>query len=40
MELFKASKSGKWDLKTKQREDNVTNPDELDEMDILNQGTV
>ena len=37
MELFKASKSGKWDLKKKAQEDNVTEPDELD---ILNQGTV
>lgn len=37
MELFKASKSGKWDLKTKKQEDNVTNPDELA---ILNQGRV
>jgi hypothetical protein len=35
MELFKASKSGKWDLKKKAKEDNVTKPDELD---ILNQG--
>lgn len=35
MELFKASKSGKWDLKAKTKEDNVTKPDELD---ILNQG--
>ena len=35
MELFKASKSGKWDLKKKAKEDNITKPDELD---ILNQG--
>ena len=35
LELFKASKSGKWDLKRKAQEDNVTKPDELD---ILNQG--
>ena len=35
LELFKASKSGKWDLKKKAEEDNVTKPDELD---ILNQG--
>ena len=35
MELFKASKSGKWDLKRKGKEDNVTNPNELA---TLNQG--
>jgi len=37
MELFKASKSGKWDLKRKRQEDNVTNPNELA---TLNQGFI
>ena len=30
MELFKASKSGKWNVQNRKREDNVTQPSELD----------